>query len=290
MTDMEEIESRAFAKINLGLDVTGTREDGYHTVRMVMQNVRIFDRITIRKKETTGFSMSSDAAYLPTDENNLMVKAASLMFEAFKLSGGLSMKLQKYIPVAAGMGGGSSDAAAVLHGINRLFELHLPVEKLQEIGLKIGADVPFCLLRSTALAEGIGEILTPLPACPACKVVVAKPPISVSTKLVYQKLILDENTVHPDIDGMVRAIRSGDLRGVTDRMGNVLESVTAVSYPVIGRIRDSLLSSGALNAMMSGSGPTVFGIFDDEETAGCAADRLRSEGDARTIRVVDMMR
>jgi len=287
---MNEIECRAFAKINLGLDVTGTREDGYHTVRMIMQNVRIFDRILLRKKDRAGVSMSCDAFYLPTDGNNLMVKAAERMFSEYGLPGGLYMELEKYIPVAAGMGGGSSDAAAVLYGINRLFNLRLSTEELQRIGLTIGADVPFCLMRCTALAEGIGEILTPVEHCPPCKVVVAKPPISVSTKTVYQNLVLDENTVHPDIDGMIEALKAQDLPGVAARMGNVLEDVTEKQYPVIGKIKTSLREAGALNALMSGSGPTVFGLFDDPEAAKKAADKLRREGDARVIRVVDVLR
>jgi len=287
---MNEIDCRAFAKINLGLDVTGTREDGYHTVRMVMQNIRIFDRIHLTRTTEPGYSLTSDAYYLPTDMNNLMVKAADLMFRRYSLPGGLRMNLQKYIPVAAGMAGGSSDAAAVLHGINRLFDLRLSTPELQEIGLKIGADVPYCLLRRTALAEGIGEILTPIPACPECRVLIAKPPISVSTKTVYQKLVLDENTNHPDIDGMVAAMRAGDLRGIAARMGNVLESVTVKEYPVIGRIRESMLEKGALNALMSGSGPTVFGLFDDPDLAERALGLLRAEGSARVIRLVDVLR
>ena len=188
------------------------------------------------------------------------------------------MKLTKSIPVAAGMAGGSSDAAATLVGMNRLFHCGLSKEKLMELGVQIGADVPYCVMRGTALAEGIGEKLTSLPGVPMCYVLIGKPGINVSTKFVYGNLHLDEVTDHPDIDGMVQAIRNHDLYGITDRMGNVLESVTCPAYPVIDEIKAQMMKNGAVNAMMSGSGPTVFGIFDDPDKAEFARDQLKISG------------
>ena len=203
--------------------------------------------------------------------------------DAFQIQKGVMIDIDKHIPVAAGMAGGSTDCAAVLYGMNRLFRLGLKPEELREFGVKLGADVPYCLLRQTALSEGIGEILTPVAPLPNCPILIAKPPISVSTKHVYEHLRLDENTVHPDIDGIVDALGRKDLYGVTERLGNVLETVTVSEYPVIARIKEQMIASGAVNALMSGSGPTVFGIFDDEKKAAKAYEDMRAGGLARQI-------
>ena len=221
--------------------------------------------------------------YVPADAGNLVYRAASLMMEEFSLPQGLDIRLNKFIPVAAGMAGGSSDAAAALVGINRLFGLGLSRGELMERGLKLGADVPYCIMRGTALAEGIGEKLTRLSPLPPCYILIGKPGVSVSTKYVYTNLKLDETTVHPDIDGMVAALKAGDLTGVTEKMGNVLESVTIPRYPVIEKIKDLMKETGALNALMSGSGPTVFGIFDDWKKARQAQQRLRESRLARQV-------
>lgn len=219
---------RAYGKINLGLDVVRKREDGYHEVRMVMQTVGVYDRIDLDRKKRAGITVETNLYYLPNNENNLAYRAAKLLMDEFGIREGLHIKLAKYIPVAAGMAGGSSDAAAVLFGVNKMFDLGLSREELMERGVKIGADVPYCLLRGTALSEGIGEILTPLPPMPQCRVLIAKPGVSVSTKWVYDNLRANElkQEEHPDIDGMAEAIRRRDLAGVASRMGNVLEKVT----------------------------------------------------------------
>lgn len=285
---MNEIRLRAYAKVNLGLDVLRRREDGYHDVRMVMQNVDLFDKVSVKKTPGGEIVVKTNLAYLPTDQNNLVYKAAKLLAEEFKLRSGIYIDLYKFIPVAAGMAGGSADAAAVLFGMNRLFGLGLSLQELMERGVKLGADIPYCLMGGTVLAEGIGERLTRLKSCPECHLVVAKPPFSVSTKLVYEHLVLDENTQHPDIDGILAAIEQGDIYGVADRLGNVLETVTAIEYPDIEEIKAKMRENGALNALMSGSGPTVFGLFDDKEKAAQCNQLLRHDRRVKTSYVVEV--
>lgn len=266
---------RAMAKINLGLDVIKKREDGYHEVRMIMQTIRMYDQIDIAGSDRPGIQVKTNLPYLPSNENNLVYKAAKLLMDEFHIKKGLDIRLRKVIPVAAGLGGGSSDAAAVMVGVNRMFHLNLSLEELAERGKAIGADVPYCILRGTALAEGIGEILTQLPPMPPCHILVAKPGINVSTKNVYKSLRADEIKKHPDIDGIIDAIREDSLAGVTARMANVLEDVTVREYPVIDEIKQLMMGRGALSAMMSGSGPSVFGIFDDRRKAEHAYRQLQ---------------
>ena len=269
---------RAFAKINLGLDVIRRREDGYHEVRMIMQTIQMYDQLEMEKKNTPGIDLTTNLSYIPVNENNLVYKAAKLLMDQYHIREGVSIDLNKFIPVAAGMAGGSSDAAATLVGMNKLFHLGLSKEELMKIGVKIGADVPYCIMRGTALSEGIGEKLTPLSPMPSCYILIGKPGISVSTKFVYTNLKLNEHTKHPDIDGMLQALKQQDLRGITDRMENVLESVTVPAYPVIEEIKNHMKEHGALNALMSGSGPTVFGIFDDKKKAEFACEKLKESG------------
>lgn len=269
---------RALAKINLGLDVTGKRPDGYHEVRMIMQNIQMFDQLEIERSEQPGIRIETNLSFLPCNENNLVYKAADLLMKEFDIREGLDVKLSKFIPVAAGMAGGSSDAAAVMVGVNRMFQLGLSVGELMERGVKIGADVPYCIMRGTALAEGIGEKLTKLPPMPFCYVLIGKPGINVSTKFVYGNLDLKKIKYHPDIDGIRQAIEQKDLKGIASRMGNVLELVTCPAYPVIDDIKNLMIREGALNAMMSGSGPTVFGLFEDKDTAQKAYETLRDSG------------
>ena len=276
-------ECRAYGKINLSLDVQGRLDNGYHQVRMIMQTVDLFDRLILGDRDEPGISLKTNLSFLPCDENNLCYKAASLLMDEFGVKRGVSIDLEKRIPVAAGMAGGSTDAAAVMVGVNRLFSLGLKKEELMERGVKIGADVPYCVMRGTALSEGIGEILTPLPAMVECPVVIAKPPVSVSTKFVYGSLKADEITDHPKVDDMIEAIKAHDLRGVAGTMANVLESVTIPEYPVIGQIKEFLLAHGALNSLMSGSGPTVFALFEDDATAQAAADALRDTQMAKNV-------
>lgn len=274
---------QAFAKINLGLDVLGKREDGYHEVRMIMQTIRMYDQLDMRKSVEPGIHLTTNKKYIPVDENNLVWRAAKLMMDTCGIMEGVSIHLHKVIPVAAGMAGGSSDAAATLVGMNRLFHCGLSKEKLMELGVQIGADVPYCVLRGTALAEGIGEKLTVLPPMPDCWILIGKPGISVSTKYVYTTLDLNTDTVHPDIDGMKKALEDRNLYGITERMGNVLQDVTIPAYPEVERIKEQMKALGAVNAMMSGSGPTVFGIFDNEEKAQKACQKLRESGSCQQV-------
>ena len=279
---MKEISVKALAKINLGLDVVRRREDGYHEVKMVMQTIHLFDRLEM-KKTAGGITMTTNLSFLPTNENNLVYKAARLLQEEFALTDGISVKLTKRIPVAAGMAGGSTDAAAMLYAMNQLYDLGLSRRELMKRGVQIGADVPYCLMRGTALAEGIGEKLTQLPPMIKCPVLIAKPSISVSTKFVYQNLKLDEQTNHPDIDALMKDIREKDFNGVCAHMGNVLESVTIPNYPVIAEIKQQMMRSGAKASMMSGSGPTVFGLFEDGETAKRALREMKRSGLAKQV-------
>jgi 4-diphosphocytidyl-2-C-methyl-D-erythritol kinase len=279
----ERMRLQAFAKINLGLDVLGKREDGYHEVCMIMQTIRMYDQLDMRKSVEPGIHLTTNKKYIPVDENNLVWRAAKLMMDTCGIMEGVSIHLHKVIPVAAGMAGGSSDAAATLVGMNRLFHCGLSKEKLMELGVQIGADVPYCVLRGTALAEGIGEKLTVLPPMPDCWILIGKPGISVSTKYVYTTLDLNTDTVHPDIDGMKKALEDGNLYGITERMGNVLQDVTIPAYPEVERIKEQMKTLGAVNAMMSGSGPTVFGIFDNEEKAQEACQKLRESGSCQQV-------
>ena len=280
---MDTISLKALAKINLGLDVVRRREDGYHEVRMVMQTIHLYDRLEMEKTATQGIELSTNLSYLPVNENNLVYRAGKLLMDEFGITEGIKVYLNKRIPVAAGMAGGSTDAAAMLYGMNELFELGLSREQLMERGVRIGADVPYCLMRGTALAEGIGEILTPLAPMVKCPVLIAKPAISVSTSFVYQNLKLDADTKHPDIDRLIRDIRKQDLGAIAGDMGNVLESVTIPNYPVIAQIKEQMMDSGAINAMMSGSGPTVFGLFEEEETAPAAYQKMKESGLAKQV-------
>lgn len=282
---MNRIQMKALAKVNLGLDVIRRREDGYHEVKMIMQTVRLYDRIILEKTQQ-GISMETNLSFLPVNEQNIAYRAAKMLMDEFHIQSGLHIKIDKHIPVAAGMAGGSTDGAAVLYGVNKIFELGLTKRQLMERGVKLGADVPYCIMRGTVLSEGIGEILTPVPSLPDCHILIAKPPVSVSTKHVYENLKLDKIEKHPDIDGMVEALRIEDLHGVTQRMENVLETVTIPEHPEIQQIKDLMIKEGALNALMSGSGPTVFGIFDDREKGMRARDLLRKSSLARQTYLV----
>lgn len=274
---------RALAKINLGLDVIGKREDGYHEVRMIMQTINMYDQLEIEKKDEPGISITTNLPFIPTDERNLVYKAAKLLMDEFDIQEGITVELQKFIPVAAGMAGGSSDAAATMVGMNRLFNLGLTVKEMMKRAVAIGADVPYCLLRGTALAEGIGEQLRPLPPCPNCYVLIGKPAISVSTKMVYEKLDSAQIEHHPDIDRILEGLQWHNLNKISEYMGNVLEKVTIAQYPIIEEIKNHMKEHGAVNAMMSGSGPTVFGLFDDKDTAEHACEALRESKIAKTV-------
>ena len=274
---------RAMEKINLGLDILGKRDDGYHEVRMLMQTIQMYDLLDIRRKSSPGITLTTNLLYVPSDERNLVYTAAKRLLDEFAIQEGISMKLTKSIPVAAGMAGGSSDAAAAFVGVNKMFHLGLSEQELMERAVQIGADVPYCIMRGTALAEGIGEKLTRLPQLPKCYILVGKPAVNVSTKLAYENLDLQNMGAHPDIDGMISDIENGDLYTMVSRMGNVFEPGIIGKYPVIQEIKDLMEAHGALKAMMSGSGPTVFGIFDDKNKMKAAARVLRSSHLAKTV-------
>lgn len=254
---------RGYGKINLSLDVLRRREDGYHDLRMIMQSVDIYDELTLLLTDNNSITMTCSTPGLPTDSSNLVIKAAEKLLLNYGINQGLSIHLEKNIPMAAGMAGGSADAAAVLVGLNKLLDLKLSLDELKAIGVTLGADIPFCIQGGTCLSEGIGDILTALPSPPDCDVLIIKPSFDVSTGFVYKNLQLTPLTVHPDVDGMINCISNNDLLGICNLTGNVLASVTEAAHSQIIDIRNSCIDSGALTSLMTGSGPTVFAIFDD---------------------------
>ena len=280
---MTTLKLNAYAKINLGLDVVRKREDGYHEVRMIMQTINMYDKLTMTLIDEDKIILTTNLSFLPNDENNLVYKAIKLIKNKHNIKIGVSVTLEKHIPVAAGMAGGSTDCAAALVGMNQLFDLKLSQKTLMEYGVTLGADVPYCILRGTALSEGIGEILTPLPPVPQCHVLIAKPPVHVSTKFVYDNLKANELEKHPDIDGMVNAIKEGSITGIASRLENVLETVTIPAYPEIGTLKQIMLDCGAMNSLMSGSGPTVFGLFEKEEDAQKAYELCKQQNLANVV-------
>jgi 4-diphosphocytidyl-2-C-methyl-D-erythritol kinase len=258
---MDCIKLKARAKINITLDVLSDRADGYHELQMIMQTVNLCDNLFIKKSDTEGITLTSNLSWLPCDERNLIYRAAKLLAERYSIKSGIYIELNKTIPVAAGLAGGSTDAAATLVGIRSLFNLKISDTELMAIGKELGADVPYCIKRGTALAEGIGEKLTELPPFPDCYVLLAKPPINVSTAAVFKAF--DESVVsnRPDNKKVIECIKQNDLKAVCDQMCNVLETVTIKDYPVIAEIKQAMLENKAVGSMMSGSGPTVFGFF-----------------------------
>ena len=281
----DRIQLKALAKINLGLDVLRRREDGYHEVKMIMQTISLHDDLEIRRIKTPEIQVKTNLYYLPTNENNLVYKAAKLLMDEFGIKEGVAIQLKKRIPVAAGMAGGSTDGAAVLWGMNQMYGLGLSRQELMERGVKLGADVPYCVQRGTALAEGIGERLSVLPSMPKCTILIAKPGISASTKFVYENLHANDlkPEQHPDVDRMIEAMKEKNLDLLCERMGNVLETVTIPAYPVIQEIKEHMMACGAAGAMMSGSGPTVFGIFHSPVQAKVAMKDLKVNGLAKQL-------
>lgn len=275
---MEKIELKAYGKINLGLDVLRKRPDGYHDLDMIMQTVDVYDDILIAETENSGeITVKTDALVLSNGTDNLAYMAAKTLLDEFGIGQGISINIHKRIPIAGGMAGGSADCAATLCGINKMFDLGLDKEQLMERGVKLGADVPYCIMGGTAIARGIGEILTPLPTPPQCHIVIAKPPISVSTAYVYGHIRPDEIQRHPDIEAMSAAIKEQDLKKLASLLYNVMEDVTVPAYPVIKNIKEVMIAQGALNSIMSGSGPTVFGLFNDLKKAQNAMEALKEK-------------
>lgn len=280
---MNRITRKAYAKINLGLDVLKRRPDGYHEVKMIMQTINLYDELIFEKNSSVAcppITIICDSGAVPVGEENIIYRAATRIYERYRLKQAVTITLKKVIPVAAGMAGGSADAAAVFHGLNDLFDLGISIPEMCKMATEIGADIPFCIISGTAFSEGIGEKLTPLPPAPPCGILIAKPDIHVSTQWVYENLCVNDIARHPDIDGMVTAIHKQDLTGIITRMENVLETVTIGKYPRIDEIKVKMLSHGAESALMSGSGPTVFGIFTNEKKAQAAYHKMKEEYEA----------
>ena len=273
----QPLHLKAYAKINLALDVVRRRDDGYHDVRMIMQTVRLFDRISLKRTRGRNIRVSTNLSYLPSNEDNLVYKAIDIIRKKHGIKDGVEAFIDKHIPVAAGLAGGSTDAAAALVGMNQLFSLGISQSKLIEYGASFGADIPFCIMRGTALSEGIGEILTPLPPIPNCWILLIKPTFSMSTKYVYQNLQLNNNTVHPDIDKMIEAIKIGSLPKIAARMGNVLESAVGNRTHSIAALKAAIEEQGAEASLMSGSGSTIFGLFQDKDLADRALSVLSQD-------------
>ena len=283
---MDKVNERAYGKINLSLDVLGRRANGYHDVSMVMQTVDLYDVITLRKLSyRDGIILTTDVDNIPLDEGNIVYKAIKLVKEEYGIDIGVSADIKKRLPVAAGMGGGSADSAAALRGMNTLFELGLKSERLEELGVRLGADVPFLIKGGIALAEGIGEKLTALPAFPECSLVIVNPNVSVSTKEVYEAFDSLTEVVHPDIKKLTDSLGKEDLGYIVKLLGNVLEDVTIKKHGIIDEIKRLLVENGAVFSMMTGSGPTVFGIFENEEKAVMAGERLSEIGGFELVEV-----
>ena len=272
----------ARAKINLALDVLHKRSDGYHEVAMVMQAIALADRIELRE-QACGITLATNAPGLDCGPTNLACRAAALIAETCGVTRGIHIILDKVIPVAAGLAGGSTDAAAVLTGLNRLWHLGLDRTKLSELAASLGSDVPFCLRGGTMLATGRGEKMTPLPDLPAVWVVLAMPPVEVSTAWVYGRYRPEAIDKHPDIAGMTACLEKKDLAGVAGKLGNVLESVTVPAYPEIARLKTYMCEYGAMASLMSGSGPTVFGLAADQAQARRIAAALGRRSGVRTV-------
>ncbi|MDF2878120.1 MAG: 4-diphosphocytidyl-2C-methyl-D-erythritol kinase [Clostridia bacterium] len=280
---MNSIILKGRGKINLTLDVVGKRANGYHDLRMIMQTINLYDTLHIRKTRATGIRVGANYSWLPTNDKNIAYRAAQLFFEETQIKGGIAIEITKRIPVAAGLAGGSADAAATLVGLNRLYDTRYSRQQLMDMGLKLGADVPFCILRGTVLAEGIGEELTPLAPMLHTHIVLVKPPISVSTALVYSNLDINAIKAHPRTEEMIQAIQDKDLYKIADHMVNVLEGVTILMHPIIQDLKEDLVKHGAVGAMMSGSGSTVFGLFESKEKAHAAVGHFKVQRGIRDV-------
>lgn len=280
---MKQIKLNARAKINITLDVLRKRDDGYHDLSMIMQTVNLCDNLIIKTNESKTINMTSNYSWLPCDERNLVYKAAALMKEKYDIKDGITIHLEKNIPVAAGMAGGSSDCAATLVGIRNLFKIKADDRELMALGKNLGADVPYCILRGTALAEGIGEKLTQLPPFPNSILLIAKPPVNVSTATVFGNFDLNKVDKHPDNQKMIELIKNKDLKGICNNMCNVLETVTIKNYPIIDTIKKSMLECGAIGSLMSGSGPTVFGFYENYNAALKSLKYIRTKHHIREI-------
>lgn len=264
---MKEIRLKARAKINITLDIIGKRDNGYHDVEMIMQTVELHDRLIMRRIKKDKIMIKTNLPYLPIDERNLVYKIIAYMKEHYSLSGGVFVDLNKRIPVAAGLAGGSSDGAQAIFGINQLYGLDLPLDEMLEIGGKFGSDIPYCMVQGTALATGLGETITYLEPFPEFYVLIVKPKFSMSTQVVYQNFDLNNVTVHPETEKVMEAIKNQDKSVICNNLVNVLETVTPKIHPEINSIKVKIHELGADGVLMSGSGPSVYGLFDDKKKA-----------------------
>ncbi|WP_066895857.1 4-(cytidine 5'-diphospho)-2-C-methyl-D-erythritol kinase [Clostridium nigeriense] len=267
---------KAYAKVNISLDIVGKREDGYHLLEMIMQAIDLYDEINIEKQKE-GINIKCNKSYVPTDERNLAYKAAKLFIEKYNINSGVNINIKKNIPVCAGLAGGSTDGAAVLKIMNKLFEINATDEELMELGLKLGADVPYCIKGGTALCKGIGEDVRELKNFKNKIIVLVKPPFGVSTKSVYQEFNLNKVKSHPNTKLLIKAIEDNDLNTVSNNMKNLLENVTLRKHKVLINIKEEMKNYGALGAMMSGSGPTVFAFFEDMLKAQRCFEKMKSK-------------
>jgi len=265
---------KAYGKINISLDVVGKREDGYHLLKMIMQNVDLYDSLSFQKCNK-GINISCNKPYIPTDEKNLVYKATQLFMDTYDIHEGINIYLKKNIPVAAGMAGGSADAAAVFKALTKIFNIDVDDDELMKLGVRIGADVPYCIIGGTALCEGIGEIITPLTPFKNQILVLVKPNFGVSTKEVFKNLDVSKIFKHPDTGAIIKAMEEDKLEDVCNGMRNLLENVTLRKYPVLKRIKEDMIKMGAMGAMMSGSGPTIFAFFDDMLKAQRCYDKFK---------------
>lgn len=274
------MEILAHAKLNLTLDVLGKRPDGYHDLRMIMQSVELADTLTLTRNDTGELRVSTNLHFLPNNEKNLAAQAALRWWERENaVPCGLDINIEKHIPVCAGLAGGSSDAAAVLRALNQMEDVRLSPERVAGIGTRVGSDVPYCVMGGTALAEGRGEVLTPLPPLPKCWVVLCKPEFSISTPALFAKIDSVRLRCRPDTQGAIAALERGDLAGVARRMYNVFEDTLPERQRArVNDIKNALIQCGALGASMSGTGPTAFGLFDDKALAQEARERLSDFG------------
>lgn len=267
---------KAYAKINIALDVVGKREDGYHLLRMIMQTIDLYDTIIIDKIDS-GIKLKCNKHYVPTDERNLAYKAAKLFMETYSINQGVEIDLVKNIPVSAGLAGGSTNAAGVLKLMNKIFNINASEDELKALGLKLGADVPYCISGGTALCEGIGEKITQLKPFKDKILVLIKPPFGVSTREVYKEFNLSKAIFHPKIEALIKAMEKDDIYFVADNMKNLLENVTLKRHRVITNIKEEVKSNGCIGTMMSGSGPTVFAFFDDMLKAQICYDNMKKK-------------
>ena len=267
---------KAYGKVNISLDVVGKREDGYHLLSMIMQNIDLYDEIEVEKQEC-GIILECNKSYVPVDNRNLAYKAAEIFKERYDIVDGVKINIEKNIPVSAGLAGGSTDAAAVLKVMNKLFNVNATEEELMELGLKLGADIPYCIHGGTALCEGIGEIITPIKPFRDKIVVLGKPAFGVSTKEVYKNFNLEKVKQHPKTAEIINDIENDDLNFVASNMKNLLENVTLRKHKILIKIKEEMNACGAINSMMSGSGPTVFAFFDDMLKAQRCFEKMKKK-------------